>query len=92
MDVDQVLVLGNGLYDHDQPIPRRLHKRSRASRRMFEVDKGRSMGTVCWSSAGGSYRLSGFLANAQSTDLSTKTNNQPWKQFQASAERGTIGD
>jgi hypothetical protein len=77
MDVDRVLMLGNGLYDHDHPIPRRLHVRSRASRRTFGTDKGRSMGAACWPSAGGLYLLSGFLAKVQAIDLSAISNNPP---------------
>jgi hypothetical protein len=77
MDVDRVLGLGNGLCDHDHPIPRLLHMRSRASRRRFGMDKGRSMGVARWSSTGGLYLLSGFLANAQATDLSAISDNAP---------------
>jgi hypothetical protein len=76
MDVERVLMLGNGLYDHDHPIPRKLHMRSRASRRIFGMDKGRSMG-VEYSSTGGLNLLSGFLANVQATDLSAISNNPP---------------
>ena len=47
IDVDRVLMLGNGLYDHNHPIPRRLKVRSKASRKIFGIDKGRSMGVVC---------------------------------------------
>jgi len=74
MDVDRVLVLGNGLYDHDHPIPRRLQMRSKASRRRFGMDKGRSVGAARWPSTGGLYLLRGFLANVQVTDLSAKLN------------------
>jgi hypothetical protein len=77
MDVDRALVVGNGLCDHDHPIPRRLHMRSRASRRTVGMDKGRSMGAACcWPSIGGSYLLSGFLANVQETDLSAISDNK----------------
>jgi hypothetical protein len=40
------------------------------------MDEARSKGAACWPSAGGSYRLSDFLANIQSTDLGTKTSNK----------------
>ena len=70
MDVDRVLILGNGLYDHGHPIPRGLQVRSKASRRRFGMDKERSMGA----SSGESYLLSGFLANVQVTDLNAISN------------------
>ena len=77
MDVDRVFVLGNGLYDHDHPIPRKLKMRSTASRRRFGIDKGRSVGVACWTSSGRLYLLSGFLANVQATDLSAISSNAP---------------
>jgi len=75
MDVDQVVVLGNGLCDHDHPIPRILNMRSRASRRTFGMVKRRSVAAACWPSTGGLYLLSGSLAIVQARDLSTTPNN-----------------
>jgi hypothetical protein len=74
MDVDQVVVLGNGLCDHDHPIPRILNMRSRALRRLFGMVKRRSVAAACWPT-GGLYLLSGSLAIVQARDLSTTPNN-----------------
>src|SRR6267154_5410279 len=78
MDVDQVVGLGKGLYDHDHPIPRMLNMRSKASRRTFGMVKRRSVRAARWPSTGGLYLLSGSLAIVQARDLSTTPNNQPW--------------
>ena len=77
MDVDKGVDLGNGLCDHDHPIPRKLNMRSRASRRTFWMDSGRSIIAPCWSCTGGSYLLRGSLATVQARDLNTIMNNQP---------------
>lgn len=79
VDVDQVLVLGKGLCDHDHPIPRILNMRSRASRRTFGMVKGRSIRVACCPSTNGLYLLSGSLAIVQARDLITTPNNQPWR-------------
>ena len=78
MDVDQVLVLGKGLWDHDHPIPRILNMRSRASRNTFGIVNGRLIGAECWPSTGELYLLSGSFATVQARDLRTTLNNQPW--------------
>ena len=77
IDVDRVLMLGNGLYYHDHPIPCRLEMRSKASRETFGIDKGDSMGVVCSASTGGLYLLSSFLAYVQVTEVSAISNNPP---------------
>jgi hypothetical protein len=57
IDVDQVVVFGEGLCDHDHPIPRILNMRSRASRRTFGMVRGRSIGAAYryWPSTGRLY-------------------------------------
>ena len=92
MGVDRVLIFGNSLCDHDHPIPRLLYMRSRASRRTFGMDKGRSTGAPCWPSRGELYLLSGLLENVQAMDSKRYRSSQTG-QFQASAEKKTkIGD
>ena len=68
-----LLSRGNGLEDHDQPIPRWLHKSSNASRKTVEADRRRSTG-VSWGRFGVSYLLSGFLVNVHSIVLSAMQN------------------
>src|SRR6266702_1111968 len=62
----------NDLDPHDHLIPRWLDRRSKASRIIFGMVRGRSMG-VCWPSANGSYLLNGFLASAHSIDRNAIT-------------------
>ena len=78
MDVDQVLILGKGLWDHDHLIPHILNMRSRALRSTFGMVNGRSIGAECWPSTGRFYLLSSSFAIVQARDLRTILNNQPW--------------
>ncbi len=48
MDMGQVLIAGNGLFDQDHLILHWLQMRSNALRRMFGMDKWHSTG-ACWS-------------------------------------------
>src|SRR6266571_5878613 len=57
---------------HDHLIPRWLHTRSKESRRIFGMVRGRSTG-LCWPSANGSYLLNGFLVSAHSVDRNAMT-------------------
>jgi len=66
MDVDRVLMFGNGLYDYDHPIPRRSRMRSKASRETFGIDEGDSMGVVCSPSTGGLCSPGRFLSERPS--------------------------
>src|SRR5712671_3412720 len=75
IEVGGVLSWGNGFEDHDHPRPRGVCRRSTASRRTFDSDKGpgRSTGTSWWL-FGGSHLLNGFLINVHSNALNAMQN------------------
>ena len=76
VDSGVVLRRGDDFGDHDHPNPRRLKKRSNASRLTLEMEKclSRALGSSSWSIVDMYLLIGSLIKNAHSNDLSTIAN------------------